>query len=206
MSEEETARQRIESFVRSNDVALFMKGSREAPQCGFSATVVRVLDTLVPEYQTFDVLSDPEVREDVKEYSSWPTIPQLYVQGEFVGGCDIVQEMFGSGELHRMLGVESPDDVAPPTITVTERAAEALGRALEQQGGPGRDLHLAVDARYRTHLHLAPASSGSLKVEAGGLTLHLDPLSARRADGVTIDVEQTPQGPGFRVHNPNAPE
>jgi monothiol glutaredoxin len=84
-----------------------MKGNRRMPQCGFSATVVQILDHLIPEYTTVDVLQDPEVREGIKAYTQWPTIPQLYVKGEFVGGCDIVREMFQTGELQKTLGVEA---------------------------------------------------------------------------------------------------
>jgi monothiol glutaredoxin len=100
---DDTNRQRIEKIIGSDRVVLFMKGDRNVPQCGFSATVVQILDTLVPEYTTVDVLSDPRIREGIKEFSSWPTIPQLYVGGEFLGGCDIVREMYSSGELQQML-------------------------------------------------------------------------------------------------------
>jgi monothiol glutaredoxin len=96
-------RQRIDELVKSHKVVLFMKGSRQAPQCGFSATVVQILDHLIPDYATVDVLRDPEIREGVKEYSSWPTVPQLYVDGEFQGGCDIVRELFQTGELEKLL-------------------------------------------------------------------------------------------------------
>ena len=84
-------REQIESLIRSDRVVLFMKGMREQPQCGFSATVVGILDGLVPEYRTVDVLAAPEIRDGIKEFSNWPTIPQLYVDGEFLGGCDIVR-------------------------------------------------------------------------------------------------------------------
>ena len=97
-------RQKIESLVNSDPVVLFMKGSRSFPQCGFSATVVQILDGLVPEYKTVNVLADPSIREGVKVYSKWPTIPQLYIDGEFVGGCDIVREMDRNGELTTLLG------------------------------------------------------------------------------------------------------
>ncbi|MBI1210897.1 MAG: Grx4 family monothiol glutaredoxin [Alphaproteobacteria bacterium] len=90
---------RIKSEVDSNDVVLFMKGTPAMPQCGFSATVVHVLDHLGVKYKGVNVLADPEVREGIKHFSNWPTIPQLYVKGEFVGGCDIVREMFENGEL-----------------------------------------------------------------------------------------------------------
>jgi monothiol glutaredoxin len=102
----EPTKKKIESIIASDDVVLFMKGNRQSPQCGFSATVVQILDHLIPEYTTVDVLRDPEVREGIKAYTQWPTIPQLYVKGEFVGGCDIVREMFQSGELQKTLGVE----------------------------------------------------------------------------------------------------
>jgi monothiol glutaredoxin len=103
MSLEAKTRERIQQAIDSDRVVLFMKGTRDFPQCGFSARVVQMLDRLLPEYATVDVLADPEVRQGIKEYASWPTIPQLYVDGEFVGGCDIVTEMFQSGELEPLL-------------------------------------------------------------------------------------------------------
>jgi monothiol glutaredoxin len=105
---DDSNRQRIEKIIGADRVVLFMKGDRNVPQCGFSATVVQILDSLVAEYTTVDVLSDPQIREGIKEFSSWPTIPQLYVGGEFLGGCDIVREMYSSGELQQMLTQASP--------------------------------------------------------------------------------------------------
>jgi monothiol glutaredoxin len=99
----EATRSRIDGLVKGHPVLLFMKGNRQRPQCGFSATVVQILDSLVGDYQTVNVLEDPEIREGIKEYSSWPTIPQLYLSGEFQGGCDIVVEMYQSGELQQKL-------------------------------------------------------------------------------------------------------
>jgi monothiol glutaredoxin len=93
----------IKTAVDANDVILFMKGTPVMPQCGFSATVVRVLDHLGVAYASVDVLADAEVRQGIKAFSNWPTIPQLYVKGEFVGGCDIVREMFETGELKPFL-------------------------------------------------------------------------------------------------------
>ena len=95
--------ERLSKIVGENDVVLFMKGTPLFPQCGFSARVVNILNTLVPKYTTVNVLSDPDIREGIKIFSDWPTIPQLYVKGEFVGGCDIVTEMFQSGELETLL-------------------------------------------------------------------------------------------------------
>ena len=97
-------RQRIHEQVTTHPVVLYMKGSLQFPQCGFSANAVRILNTLgVKELFTVDVLQDAEIRQGIKDYANWPTIPQLYVKGEFVGGCDIVREMFTSGELKEFL-------------------------------------------------------------------------------------------------------
>ena len=103
----EPVRAQIESLVTGKPVVLFMKGNRQFPQCGFSAQVIQILDEVAGTYETVNVLADPEVRDGIKEYSSWPTIPQLYVKGQFVGGCDIVKEMYASGELQRLLGTET---------------------------------------------------------------------------------------------------
>ena len=95
--------QSIDNEVKSNDVVLFMKGTPQFPQCGFSATVVEILKrTGVSDYLAVDVLKDPEVRQGIKDYANWPTIPQLYVNGEFVGGCDILREMYEAGELSQV--------------------------------------------------------------------------------------------------------
>jgi monothiol glutaredoxin len=94
---------RIDEIVRSNDVVLFMKGSALFPQCGFSSRAVAILDHLGVSFETVDVLQDAEIRQGIKAYSDWPTIPQLYVKGEFVGGSDIMMEMFEAGELQQLL-------------------------------------------------------------------------------------------------------
>jgi monothiol glutaredoxin len=95
--------ERIESDIGKNDVMLYMKGNAQFPQCGFSARVVQILSHLGVPFATANVLEDPELREGIKQFSNWPTVPQLYVKGEFVGGCDIVTEMFQSGELTTLL-------------------------------------------------------------------------------------------------------
>jgi monothiol glutaredoxin len=101
------AKERIDTMVKSNDVVLFMKGSALFPQCGFSSRAIAILDHLGVPYETFDVLQDQEVRGGIKDYSDWPTIPQLYVKGEFVGGSDIMMEMFESGELQQLVKAEA---------------------------------------------------------------------------------------------------
>ena len=94
---------RLDQIVKSNDVVLFMKGTALFPQCGFSSRAVAILDHLGVSFETIDVLQDPEIRQGIKAYSDWPTIPQLYVKGEFVGGSDIMMEMFEAGELQQLL-------------------------------------------------------------------------------------------------------
>src|SRR3954468_2765373 len=103
MVEMTDTRDRIDELVRNNDIVLFMKGTALFPQCGFSSRAVAILDHLGVRFETVDVLQNPEIRLGIKEYSDWPTVPQLYVKGEFVGGSDIMMEMFEAGELQRLV-------------------------------------------------------------------------------------------------------
>ena len=96
---------KIDKLVSENKIMVFMKGSKLMPQCGFSNNVVQILNTLGVPYETLDILADPEIRQGIKEYSSWPTIPQIYIDGEFVGGSDIAIELYQSGELQQMVEV-----------------------------------------------------------------------------------------------------
>jgi monothiol glutaredoxin len=96
---------RIEALVASSPIVVFMKGSKLMPQCGFSNNVVQILNSLAVPFETFDVLSDMEIRQGIKEFSNWPTIPQVYVNGEFIGGSDILIELYNSGELRETLAV-----------------------------------------------------------------------------------------------------
>ena len=100
-----STKQRIEQLISTSPVFVFMKGNKLMPQCGFSNNVVQILNALAVPFETFDVLSDPEVRQGIKEFSDWPTIPQVYVNGEFMGGSDILIEMYNSGELREKLAV-----------------------------------------------------------------------------------------------------
>ncbi len=97
-----TSHERIQEEVTKNDVVLYMKGTSQVPQCGFSAVVVQILNSLGVTFLDVNVLVDPEVRQGIKDFSSWPTIPQLYVKGEFIGGCDIIREMYQNGELQTL--------------------------------------------------------------------------------------------------------
>lgn len=122
------ARTQIDETVKANDVVLYMKGTRSMPQCGFSSRVVGVLNYMGVEFQDVDVLADQDVRQGVKDYSDWPTIPQLYVKGEFVGGCDIVTEMTLSGELDELF-----DDKG---IAYDKNAADKIRQANAREAPP----------------------------------------------------------------------
>jgi monothiol glutaredoxin len=202
MSLEPRLKQYFDDLVQKNDVVLFMKGTPNAPQCGFSAQVVRILGEYLPQYASVDVLADPAVRDGIKTYSDWPTIPQLYIKGEFVGGCDIVKDLYAKGELSKMLGVKE-QDVAPPQITVTEPAKAALLAAQKDAGG--EPLHLNVNERFDSALDVGPKEPHELEVQANGLTLYMDKQTAKRTNGLKIDFVQGPNGTGFRIENPNAP-
>ena len=112
-----TVAERIRKEINDNEVVLFMKGTPVFPQCGFSAAVVQVLSHLGVKFKGIDILTDPALRQGVKDFSNWPTIPQLYIKGEFVGGCDIVREMYGSGELRELLHSKGIYTKAEPAVT-----------------------------------------------------------------------------------------
>ena len=198
----EKSRARIEGMVESDRVVLFMKGTPQMPQCGFSATTTSILDSLLPSYTTFNVLEDQEVREGIKAYSSWPTIPQLYIDGELVGGCDIVKQMYNAGDLHEALG-QPPPDRSPPDITLSDRAAELIRQAVE--GNPGTHVHLKVDSRWQHSFNLGPAEGHEVRSVANGVEILMDLGTAQRAPGLELDIEETFQGYAFRVSNPNEP-
>ena len=100
---DQTTLDQIRNYITENDIVLYMKGTPEAPQCGFSGIVAQILVRLEVPFETVNVLTDPNIREGIKKFSNWPTIPQLYIKGEFVGGCDIVKEMYQNGELQALL-------------------------------------------------------------------------------------------------------
>lgn len=198
---DEAIRQQIEEAIKSNEVVLFMKGTPEAPRCGFSATVAGILDELVGDYETVDVLADTRIREGIKAYSDWPTIPQLYVKGEFVGGCDIVREMYENGELEQALGLE-PQSVELPSIDITPAAAETLSGVVESAD---EFVRLKIDSDYNHGLSVGPRQPRDLELKVSGVTLLIDRGSARRAHGLKIDYTRGPEGPAFRIENPNEP-
>ena len=203
MSLDPALQQRIESLLSTNPIVLFMKGNPNMPQCGFSAKAAGILNALVPAYAHVDVLQDAEIREGIKAYGSWPTIPQLYIQGELVGGSDIIEQMLNSGELHQVLGLPEPDRT-PPTLHITEAAAQAIRRAIESND-PSLGLHLSVDPRFNAQFQLKPVEGNEIVAESAGISVYLDLASAPRADGLEIDWVEDVRGAGLSIRNPNAP-
>ncbi|MBZ5709090.1 Grx4 family monothiol glutaredoxin [Nannocystis pusilla] len=201
MSLNDALRDRIRGLIAADAVVLFMKGTRFRPACGFSAGVVEVLDSLVPRWTGVDVLADPEVREGIKEFSAWPTIPQLYVRGEFVGGADIVREMHASGELATLLGAP---EVKAPQVQVSPRAA-AVFREVTAEAGPGEVIRVRISPRFEHDLAVEGREQGDLEVIAEGVTMVFDRMSAARAEGLRIDFIDRDGEAGFAIDNPNAP-
>ena len=202
MSLNDQVRSRIESMLASNEVVLFMKGTPQQPQCGFSATVTGILGGMVSDYTTVDVLEDSEIREGIKAFSQWPTIPQLYVRNEFIGGCDVIQQMYASGELHRSLGLEAAEAVTPE-ITISDKAAKAINDVAAQN--PAAAVHLKIDATWNHEFSLTPAQGHEITASSNGIDLLLDRDSAQRAQGLELDMAEGPNGGGFSIRNPNAP-
>jgi monothiol glutaredoxin len=202
MSLDPQTREIIEDVLRNNRVVLFMKGHRHQPQCGFSAKTVAALDMLLADYLHVNVLDHPEIREGIKAYGNWPTIPQLYVGGELIGGSDIVLEMFASGELAEALGVNGAD-VGDPRIEIAQDAAAVMRGAIEQRADMA--VHLRIDASWQHSLSLAPLTGQELRVSVPGIDLYMDRWTAGRADGLRISMEEALQGTRFRFDNPNAP-
>jgi monothiol glutaredoxin len=196
-------RQRIETLLHSNQVVLFMKGSPTQPSCGFSSKASGILNDLVGTYAHVDVLADSDIREGIKEYGQWPTIPQLYIQGELVGGSDIIEEMHNSGELHQALGLPAPVRVTP-NIYISPKAAEAIQQALSNADS-GAVLHLGVDARFQSQFQLKPSTGKEIIAESAGINVYLDLASAPRAEGIRIDWVDDVRGSGLAIDNPNGP-
>jgi monothiol glutaredoxin len=203
MSLDSATRERIETVLKDHRVVLFMKGDRRQPQCGFSAAATNMLNELLPDYHTINVLEDPEIREGIKAYGEWPTIPQLYVEGELVGGADIIRQLYTSGELHELFGAEKPDRT-PPQITITDAAAEAIRQGTANAQGVA--LHLEIGPDHSAGFQLAPAGDHDIVAHANGLEVHFDPASAHRAKGIVIDWVSTVQGEGLSLKFPGAQE
>jgi len=194
---------RITKLLAENAVVLFMKGGKDQPRCGFSAKVTDVLNELAPNFVGIDVLLDEEIRQGIKLYSEWPTIPQLFIKGELVGGSDIITQLFNTGELHGLLGAPAPDRSAPQ-ITISEDAASAIRAGIADE--PGVVLHLRIDRRWQAHFQLAPAEGHEIKAHAAGIDILMDVATAQAARGMHVDWVESLQGAGLSIKLPRAPK
>ena len=192
----------IDDLVKKSRVVLFMKGSRHFPQCGFSAGVVKVLDEIGTKYETINILQSQELRDGVKEYSQWPTFPQLYVDGKLVGGADIVRDMHSQGELAKVIGVTPKVEEGPvtaPTFTMTETARKAILDAQKEEA-PGDALRIEVAPGFGYELFFDQKKADDLVLDAK-IPVVIDPNSARRAKNIRVDF----MGGGFRIENDAEP-
>ncbi|MEC8382214.1 MAG: Grx4 family monothiol glutaredoxin [Myxococcota bacterium] len=197
---DEQLRQRIDQMIQNNRILLFMKGDRSQPRCGFSARLAGILNELDVAFETVDILhpNNQDLRAGMKDYSSWPTFPQLYIEQEFVGGSDIVSQMFASGELQQMLGVVL-EEVPMPAVTMTPAIIEAFEQATARYPGVVR---VDINAQFQVDIGVGPAEDSDYVVESNGFAIHMSRNSAKRADGLKLDFHPNM---GVIVDNPNAP-
>jgi monothiol glutaredoxin len=192
----------IDGLIQSNKVVLFMKGNKQMPQCGFSARAIEALASTGVDFETVDVLADPAIRQGIKDYSNWPTIPQLYINQEFIGGSDILTQMHASGELHEVLGITYEPPKAPE-LNLTDAFVTAIRTAMD--GAPGGGMpRLQISPRFEYGFGMSAEGPTDFKVESNGLTILVDPSTAERANGMTLDFAEGPQG-GIVIDNPNEP-
>lgn len=204
MSLDPALRQRIDTLLGEHRVVLFMKGQPQMPQCGFSAKAAGLLGELGVDYAHVDVLGDPQIREGIKLYGQWPTIPQLYIDGELVGGSDIIEQMFASGELQSALGLPPPDRT-PPRVTLSPAAVQMLRKAIDDAGGQVV-VEFDIDPAFRTRLQLAQPNPSAIATVVDGIPLQFGLAGARRADGLSVDFADDERGRGLLIDNPNAPK
>ena len=194
-------RSKLQTLVEGQKVVLFMKGNRKQPQCGFSARVIGILEELEADYQTYDVFSDPDIRSGMKDFSSWPTFPQLYIDREFVGGCDIITEMSQSGELATQLGIELTE-VPLPEITCSPSMIEALNQSIAQHGG---GVQLSISKQFQYDIGIGPKQDGQSEVIVNGVPFYFSRGTAQRANGISFDYQDSENG-GVMIDNPNEPK
>lgn len=191
-------KERIDKLLSDHKIVLFMKGYKTQPMCGFSARVVSMLSELEVDYHSENIFDDPEMRSGMKDYSNWPTFPQLYIDGEFVGGCDIVTGMFQDGSLHTMLGVIR-EEVATPSIEISDAAVAAFLAAMQRYDG----VHVIVDIspQFQYDIGLGQAGSSEMAVTSNEFTIYMSRSAAKRANGMKIDF----QNGQIKIDNPNEP-
>lgn len=203
MNQDSMTREQLDQLINSHKVVLFLKGTREKPQCGSSSGIVRILDLLLEDYATVDVAGQPEVLDALALYTNWPAVPQLFVNGEFVGGADVVREMHAAGEFRGVLGLPPLPEVGIPNVTITDAAAKVI---LDVMGSmPNVELYLEVDALFRHSLSIVDRDERvTRRSVVNGIPLCFDAESAVRADGLVVETDAS--GKSLRIENPNKPQ
>ena len=213
MTISDSTKAQIEAHLAKSRVVLFMKGNKHFPQCGFSAQVVKILTDVGVPFETVNCLQSPELRDGIKAYTDWPTIPQLYMDGKFVGGCDIVKDLYGSGELQTMLATdangaaggagpaEPEQELTPPVITLTPSAKTAI---IAADDGSGDTLRIEINAEFQYDLFFGPKEAKDIECQASGVVVRMDRGTAQRANGMSIDWVDA-QGGAFKIENPSEP-
>lgn len=197
-------REKIEQYLHENEIVLFMKGNRRQPKCGFSASVVRALEHLGVDYKDVDVLADALLRDGIKEFGNWPTIPQLYYKKELIGGADIVREMMAKGELEKLFGVVVPE-ILTPSIDVAPEALKEIKMLLEQMDHPPF-VRIQVLDRARAHeVYPDQPVDGDFHIALEGVTFLMDKISAQWGTGIRINLVEVGGEKRFIVQNPNSP-
>jgi monothiol glutaredoxin len=204
MALSEQTKARIEQTLKQHEIVLYMKGTKSMPRCGFSAQVVQILGGHGVEFHTEDVLADPAIRDGIKEFGNWPTIPQLYYQGTLVGGCDIIRQLDENGELLPALGLDAAAPVPVPSVRINDAAIKAIKEA-STDAEPGQHLRMELRNSGRSiDLYFDAEKGGDLKLQQGGITILFDRASAKAANGISIEYVDGPDG-GFKIDNPNIP-
>ncbi|MCF6288084.1 MAG: Grx4 family monothiol glutaredoxin [Proteobacteria bacterium] len=200
----EQTKQEIEKLVNNNTCVLFMKGNPTHPQCGFSSNTVGILkEVLGDDFVYCNVLENNDIREGIKEYGNWPTIPQIYINKELIGGNDIVTEMYNTGELHTMLG-QQPPDRTPAHITISDNAADNIKKGMQDIGT--NVLMLTIDGQFNTRFSIEQPKGYEIVSETAGIKVYMDIGTAKKADGMEVDWVEDLQGAGLVIKNPNEPQ
>ena len=191
--------EKIDNLINENNILLFMKGDKFAPQCGFSAKVIEILNHYCSMYKTVNVLEDNNIREGIKEYSKWPTIPQLYVNKEFIGGCDILTEMHQSGDLLDIFNIKikSSDNIK---LEISKSAKSAFGKIISESN-EGNTVRLSVDSKNNTNLSFEDKKDKDIQFEYDNFKLIIDPLSSSRITNLKIDFIEDKNSSGFSIIN-----
>lgn len=200
----EQTEQQINKLVNDSTCVLFMKGTPQHPQCGFSSNTSKILkDLLNEDFSYCNVLEDQNIREGIKEYGNWPTIPQLYINKELVGGNDIITEMYNTGELQSLLGLPQPER-NEPKVSISAKAKENILTGIENIGS--NVLMLFIDGQYNTRFSIEEPKGYEIVADVDGIKVYMDISSAKRAQGIKIDWVEDLQGAGLVIKNPNAPQ